>query len=322
MHRELPIWGSLVWVALASAAPRAQAASTCVTAGVLDGDEVTLVFAGAEPFAVRLRGQAKLRVTFSEGSAPQVEAAGPAATLEGPGHVVHHLGTATSLEQGLLFINETVPLPDLRFGNGVLQASVSLDKRLVARDVHLPCNRLRGGAPAKNSAQADRPEPVSIGMARARTKDLVVHEGPGTGAAVRLEIEPQLVTFDVVRRQDGWTKIWWSGDTGELQGWTPSRGLRIASPRFGRVEGGWTSCCAVAPVAKGARRVTAKLRAGATIHASPAGPRWGLVHIDVNQVEIEDVPGQEWLRVLNNATIGETACDPRRSWVRRSDLVL
>jgi hypothetical protein len=319
MCRGVPIWASLVWVALASTAPRAQAASTCVTAGILDGDEVTLVFAGAEPFAVRLRGQAKLRVTFSDGSAPQVEAAGPAATLEGPGQVVHHLGTATSLEQGLLFINETVPLSDLRFGNGVIQASVSLDKRLVARDVHVPCNRLRAGAPAEDSAQGDRPEPVSIGMARARTKDLVVREGPGTGAAVRLEVEPQLVTFDVVRRQEGWTKIWWSGDTGELQGWTPSRGLRIVNARFGRAGGG-ISCCAVAPVAKGARRVTAKLRAGASIHASPGGPRWGLVHIDVDQVEIEDVPGQEWLRILKNATLWETACDPRRSWVRRSEL--
>lgn len=42
--------------------------------------------------------------------------------------------------------------------------------------------------------------------------------------------------------------------------------------------------------------------------------------VSIDGVEIEDAPGAPWLRLLRGPSLGESDCDPKRSWVRRTDL--
>lgn len=277
---------------------------------------------GLEPAAILGESAPPIRREFSDGAPPRVEAVGPVATVEGPGQVVHHLNAAALLERGMLIISETVSMSDLRYGGGMIQASVPLDDELVARDVHVPCDLLQAGRPTQAHEREGEHEVDGIGLARARRKELVVHEAAGAGRALRVSLEPMSVIFDVLRRQNGWIKIAWHGESGALQGWAPSSDMRLVKYPTASPASYSTGCCAATPLARGAKRRVARLRAGASIHASPAGPRWGVVHVAVDKVEVEDLPGKDWLRVLRNPAVVETGCDPSRSWVRRVDLEL
>lgn len=319
MHRRLGFRASVACAVLVGGGTPARSAPGCVTEGVLDGGELTLAPEPAEPFVVRLREEARVRVAFRDAVAPHVEAIGRAATVAGPGQVVHHLRTVASLEGSILFINEAATITDLRYSDGVLRASVLLDEHLVAKGVDVPCDRLHAGRRTAINVPRGRPEPRSIGMARARRRDLIVYRAPNTGTGVHLFVEPESVTFDVLRRQNGWVKIAWDGETGNLRGWLRSTDARLVTSFIG-TRGGSIGCCAVPRLAKGATSHTVKLRDGTSIHASPGGPQWGVVHIDLDDVEVEDVPGNDWLRVLKNAILEETACDPTRSWIRRSNV--
>jgi hypothetical protein len=278
---------------------------------------LTLRFGGIEPFDLEYLDPVKVRVTFSDGSRPTVETIGSTITVEAPGSVVHHLREAVSLEGGVLFINETVGLTDLRYRKGVIRASIALDREFLAKDVRLPCDVLLAGRPTEAHAPLREPKVAAIGTARARGTSLVVYEAPKPDAA-QVSLRPVSVTFDVIGRQRGWVRIAWEGDTGGVQGWTHSTSLQPEMPGFLHHAG--IGCCAEHSLARGATRRVATLKADASIHASPEGPRWGIAHADIDGVEVEDVPGKDWLRLLKNPAIAEVGCEPRRTWVRRSSL--
>ena len=79
-------------------------------------------------------------------------------------------------------------------------------------------------------------------------------------------------------------------------------------------------CCGAYALATNGTRRVATLKPGASIHASPAGTRWGIAQAEVAGVEVEDIPEKEWLRLLKNPAFAELGCEPRRTWVRRSSL--
>jgi len=296
----------------------AQGVSGCVTEG--DSDELTLLLGGIEPFDLEYANPVKVRVTFSDRSTPTVETIGSAVTVEALGSVVHHLRTPASLERGMLFVNETARLSDVRYRNGVIRASIPMDPELVAKQVRLPCDVLLVGRPAEGHAPLHEPNVAVVGMARARRGSLAVYEAPKPDAA-HLSLEPVSVTFDILERHRRWVRIAWEGGTGRVQGWTPSTDVRtVGTDGFLAGTGIGIGCCGAYSLAKNATRRVAALKAGASIHASPGGTRWGIAQAEVAEVEVEDVPQKEWLRLLKNPAIAELACEPRRTWVRRSSL--
>ena len=294
-----------------------QAEPTCVTEGILDGDELTLLLDRGDPFAVRLRNRAKARVTFSDGSPPQVDVVAPEVTVGGPGRVAHHLRAGASFIQDMLFINETVRFSDLRYENGVIATNVPLDAGLMVKNVRIPCDALRAGGPTETHVARRRLEAATLGMARARRNRLVLYREPKAEPAVHIELAPASVTFEVLARQAGWVKISWDGDAGDLRGWTPSTEVRIVKS-ISVMASSSIGCCAAHPLAKNATRRTGRLQRGSSIYASPDGTRWAIVQVDVDGVEIEDIPDNEWLRILKNPPVEEISCDPTRSWVRWS----
>ncbi len=301
---------------LGGAAAPAQAGSGCVTEG--DSDELTLLLGGVEPFDLEFAAPVKVRVTFSGRSTPLVETVGSPITVEAPGSVVHHLRTPASFEHGMLFVNETARLSELRYRNGVLRASIPLGPELVAKEVRMPCDVLLAGPPTEDHAPLHEPNVAAIGMARARRGSLALYEAPKLDAA-HVSLQPVSVTFDIRERHRGWVRIAWEGGTGRVQGWTPSTDVRaVGTDLF--LAGTGIGCCGAYALATDATRRVATLKAGASIHASPGGTRWGTAQADLEGVEVEDVPEKEWLRLLKNPAIGELGCEPRRTWVRRSSL--
>jgi hypothetical protein len=157
-------------------------------------------------------------------------------------------------------------------------------------------------------------------MARARRRSLAVYEAPKPDAAY-LSLQPVSVTFDILERHRGWVRIAWEGGAGRVQGWTPSTDVRtVWTDGFFAGTGVEIGCCGAYSLAAGATRRVATLKAGASIHASPGGTRWGVAQAVVEGVEVEDVPEKEWLRLLKNPAIAELGCEPRRTWVLRSSL--
>jgi hypothetical protein len=295
-------------------------ATTCTTEGGLDKQEFTLLIEGQEPFEVMFLDQARIRVTFSARSAPWIEAVVPQISVQAPGSVVHYLRGDGSYEHDMLFGRSDLALTDLRYGNGAMRTSIPLDEGLVARNVRVPCEDLRAGGKAGPAAHQDRAVLDGDEMARARRGRLVLRDVPGKTSG-RLRFEPATVTFFVVDRKKGWIKLAWNGPAGDVQGWAPSSAVRTLPLLHDTTGyGGGIEDCGVTPLPEGATKRSGSLRAGAAIHASAGGTRWGLVKSTIDGVEVEDVPGHDWLRILKNPTVGEVSCDPTHSWVLRSDV--
>jgi hypothetical protein len=317
VRRQLAGRWSLACFLLAVADRHALCANTCTTEGTLEWHEFSLLIDG-KPFEVMFRGSAKIRVRFSARATPWIEAASSEVTVEAPGKVAHYLRGGGSYEHGILFISPTVSLTDLRYTNGVIRASIPLQEGLVARRVVVPCQDLRAGGPEGPYPPHDRAAVIGDLMARARGPTLVLHEVPSK-ATGHLHLDPATVTFFVIGRQRGWVKLVWDGAAGDLQGWTPASAVRMVETFSGTVSSS-IACCGEHSLARGATRRIRSLRVGASIHASAGGTRWGVVKTRVDGIEIEDVPGEKWLRILRNPAIAEISCDPSRSWVLRSDV--
>jgi hypothetical protein len=311
-------FNSVVACLLLVTAGRARGGTVCTTEGILDRQEVTLLIDGQEPFELMFRDSARIRVTFSARSAPWIEADVPQISVQAPGRVVHYLRRDGSYDNNMLFVRSEVALSDLQYGNGAIRTSIPLDEGLVVRGVEVPCEDLRAGGQAGPAVHQDRAVSDGHEMARARRGSLVLHDLPGKMGS-QLRLEPAAVTFFVVGRKRGWVKLAWDGPAGDLQGWAPSTAVRTVTT-FSLTAQSAIGCCGVNPLAKGATKRSGSLRAGASIHASAGGKRWGLVKSMIDGVELEDIPGSEWLRMLSNPTLREDACDPTHSWVLRSDV--
>jgi hypothetical protein len=218
----------------------------------------------------------------------------------------------------MLFVRSDLALTDLRYGNGAIRTSIPLHDGLVARNVEVPCEDLRAGGQAGPAAHQARPVQDGDEMVRVRRGSLVLQDVPGKKSG-QLRLEPAAVTFLVVGRKKGWVKLAWDGAAGDVQGWAPSRAVRRVTNLSLTGHSG-IGCCGVTPLAEGAIQRSGSLRAGASIHASAGGKRWGLVKSTIDGVELEDIAGDEWLRILKNPTLREDACDPTHSWVLRSDV--
>jgi hypothetical protein len=298
---------------------QARGTPTCTTEGVLDSQEFTLLIDGQEPFEVMFLAAARTRVTFSARAAPWIEAEVPQMSVQAPGRVVHYLRRDGSYEANMLFVRSNLAMTDLRYDNGAIRTSISLDERLVARNVEVPCEDLRAGGQAGPAAHDDRAVLAGDEMVRARKRSLVLHDVPGKTRGQML-LEPATVTFFVVGRKKGWVKLAWNGPAGDVQGWAPSSAVATVTGLGLSITGTGVGCCGDTSLAEGATRRSGSLRAGASIHASAGGTRWGLVKSTIDGVELEDIPGHEWLRILKNPTIGELRCDPTHSWALRSDV--
>jgi len=294
----------------------ARGEDTCTTQGILGRQEVTLLIDGQKPFQLEIRDAARIRVTFSARAAPWIQADVPQVSVQAPGTVVHHLRHDGSYQNDMLFVRSDLPLTDLRYGGGPMLTSVALDEGLVARNIEVPCEDLLAGRQAKRTARRDRAERGGDELARSRTGNLVLRDGPGDTSG-QLRLEPADAVFFVVGREKDWVKLAWDGPAGAVKGWVPASAVRTVTTRSVTGHGG-LGCCAAHPLAADAARRVGRLRPGASIHASPGGTRWALVKSTIGGVEFEDVPKSEWLRILNNPTLHESGCNPTHSWVLRS----
>jgi hypothetical protein len=299
-------------------------APSCTVDGELR-DRISIATGTSSPFSVRFLDVATARITFRGHGPAVVHASDGRVTIDASGFVTYQVVPSRDLQAGPLRLITPVAVRNLRYKADLLVGDLELDADVIARDVHLTCASLRPGAPPASrmlGTPASSPRDENFPIVRSRRQNMTLSTQPGGAEGLRLALADSDVLFDVTARNRDWRRVRWNSASAVVEGWVPAsevRAIRILGA--GRAVGASIGCCAAVRMAAGSTRRTVRLVAGAAGAESPGGATWARSLVSVDNVDVEDLPGAAWLRILSSPVLAEDDCDPKRSWIRRADIV-
>jgi len=173
--------------------------------------------------------------------------------------------------------------------------------------------------------QVESPDEVApAGEVRFGPVETLLRAAPGSERALRLGSR-RGVPLLVRETRGDWSRVEVASSFGVSVGGWVRRDALVDEPR--EAEGGDSVFTVLAdPPAAVGRTGTARVRAGAPVHAAPRGPRWATIG-EAATFEVRELePGAEWIVIEsapNARVVGWTGDDELgvwRAWVRRGDV--